>query len=265
MPDINNDDASAITTPTAIQSQAPSTASGRGSASGRGRGGRSTGRGRGGRGNRSRRQRSGNKQAQPKAEKFVGETPALAGHGFHTTAEKPKRTEWTTTLTAIQTYCAITYKSQYKYLRKKLFEEFQEPEVTPVPARPDDENDAIAVKEYLEDYKVYKSDVRALNDTMESLFDVVLGQCSSLMKTTLKSMQGYQEMRDESQVWALLRAIKGVTHQFQSNICPYEALDEAKRQYYTFNHNNDNMPPETYVKTMKTMVETIQYYGGSKG
>lgn len=269
MPESNNDDASALTTPTAIQSQSPSnTTPGRGSTSnaGRGRGGRNSGaRGRSGRGNRSRRQRSGPKHTQAKIEKFVGETPALAGHGFHTTAEKPKRTEWTTTLTVIQTYCATQYKSQYKYMRKTLFEDFDEPAVTPIPVRPEDINDAIAVKEYLEDYKVYKNDVRALNDTMESLFDVVLGQCSSLMKTTLKSMQGYQDMRDDSHVWALLRAIKGITHQFQSNISPYEALDEAKRQYYTYSHNNDNMAPETYVKMMKSMVDTIQYYGGSIG
>ena len=63
----------------------------------------------------------------------------------------------------------------------------------------------------------------------------------------------------------LLKQIKGITHQFQSNISPYEAIDEAKRQYYSYVHNNDHMDANTYVKTMKNIVDSIEFYSGTLG
>ena len=72
-------------------------------------------------------------------------------------------------------------------------------------------------------------------------------------------------IKANAEVWEILKIIKGVSHQFQSTISPYEAIDEAKRQYYTYIHNNDHMDVNTYVQTMKNIWDTIVYYGGTIG
>ena len=127
----SNDDAattvSGITTATGR-----GTTAGRGS-QGRGGGGRGTGRGRGGRNNnrrnRNRSTSSNTSTATMRADKFVGKTQALSGHCFHIPAEKPKRTEFITTLEAIRLFASDKYKSQYRRLKITLFEEFKEPTV----------------------------------------------------------------------------------------------------------------------------------------
>ena len=259
----SNDDAattvSGITTATERGSQ------------GRGGGGRGTGRGRGGRHNNRRNQNrsmsSNTSTATVKADKFVGKTQALSGHCFHIPAEKPKRNEFITTLEAIRLFASDKYKSQYRRLKITLFEEFKEPTVDE-PDKPTDSTSStydLDVKIFMADYTEYLKEKKDLENTLESLFDVIYGQCSPLMRVKLNATQTFKKMRETSAVWDLLKQIKGITHQFQSNISPYEAIDEAKRQYYSYVHNNDHMDANTYVKTMKNIVDSIEFYGGTLG
>ena len=123
---------------------------------GRGGGGRNTGRGRGGRShnrrNRNRSTSSSTSTATVKADKFVGKTQALAGHCFHIPSEKPKRTEFLTTLEAIRLFASDKYKSQYRRLKITLFEEFKEPTV-------DEPDKPVATsKTYDLDVKIYMVD-----------------------------------------------------------------------------------------------------------
>ena len=264
-----NDDA-ATTVSSITVATGRGTTSGRGS-QGRGGGGRSIGRGRGGRGNnrrnRNRSTTSTMSTATVKAENFVGKTLALAGQCFHIPAEKPKRTEFITTLEAIRLFASDKYKSQYRRLKIKLFEDFEEPTVTE-PTKPTDTASAtydLDVKIFMAEYSEHLKEKKDLENTLEGLFDVIYGQCSPLMRVKLNALQTFKDMRDKSEVWNLLKQIKGITHQFQSTISSYEAIDEAKRQYYTFVHNNYHMDANTYVKTMKNIIDTIEYYGGTIG
>ena len=111
MPTENDDAASTVSGITTV------TGTGRGAPTGRGRGrgGRGFGgRSRGGRGRnrtRSNSSTSNTSSTTTKTDKFVGMTQALEGNCFHIPAEKPKRTEFISTLEAIRLFSSDKYKS----------------------------------------------------------------------------------------------------------------------------------------------------------
>ena len=96
-----------------------------------------------------------------------------------------------------------------------------------------------------------------------TLFDVIIGQCLPLLKSKLKDLQSWEQMEAGCEVGKLLKEIKSITHQFQANISIYKALDEAKRQYYVFCQNYQHMNTITFMKTLKNIVDVIEFYGGS--
>jgi DNA gyrase/topoisomerase IV subunit A len=116
---------------------------------------------------------------------------------------------------------------------------------------------------FIEDYKSYKNDAKELENALMALFDVIIGQCSPLLKSKLKALQSWDDMEAKCEIGLLLKEIKSITHQFQANISIYEALDEAKRQYYMFRQNHQHMNTITYMKTLKNIINVIEFYGGS--
>jgi hypothetical protein len=64
-----------------------------------------------------------------------------------------------------------------------------------------------------------------------TLFDIIIGQCSPLLKSKLKALQLWEQMESKCEIGNFLKEINSITHQFQADISIYEVLDEAKRQY----------------------------------
>jgi hypothetical protein len=234
---------------------------GRGNTGGRGNSGRG---GRGGRGHTNDRKPGANNASNniSSSNKYKGKTEALNEHCFHTHSENPKRTEFITTLEAIKMYAAKEYKTQFTHMKDSIFEKFEQPVLKP-PTKVASTVDEIDKLIYIEDYKIYKKDEKELKNALMTLFDVIIGQCSPLLKSKLKALETWDQMEANSEVGTLLKEIKSVTHQFQSNISIYEALDEAKRQYYTFRHHHEHMTTITFMKTLKNIVDVIEFYGGS--
>ena len=234
---------------------------GRGPGGGRGGGGRGGNGGErgggGGRGSGSQGNDSGLGST-----KYKGKTPELEDHCFHTDSENPKRTEFLTTLEAIKMYAARQYKTKFIHMKETVFKNFDEPNIDP-PTSVLSTADEMEKLIYIEDYKVWKMDEKELENAVMTLFDVIVGQCSPLLRSKLKALKDWATMESQSEVGRLLKEIKSITHQFQANICIYEALDEAKRQYYTFKQQHAHMNTITFMKTLKNMVDVIEFYGGS--
>jgi hypothetical protein len=225
---------------------------------GRGGGGRGGGRASNSQGNGN--QGSGNDVST--STKYKGKTTELEEHCFHTHSENPKRTEFLTTLEAIKMYAAKQYKTQFIHMKESIFENFEEPTINPPTAISSDATEMEKMI-FIEDYKVWKKDEKELNNAVMTLFDVIVGQCSPLLRSKLKALAGWTQMESGSEVGRLLKEIKSITHQFQANISIYEALDEAKRQYYIFKQQHSHMNTITFMKTLKNIVDVIEFYGGS--
>ena len=60
----------------------------------------------------------------------------------------------------------------------------------------------------------------------------------------------------------LLKQIKAVVHQFETQASIYEALDEAKKKYYHY-YQGPKTSNTQHVKNLQDMVDIIKYHGGS--
>ena len=60
----------------------------------------------------------------------------------------------------------------------------------------------------------------------------------------------------------MLKQIKGIMHQFDSHTSIYEALDEAKKNYYLY-YQSPQTSNAQHVNNLQDMVDIIEYHGGS--
>ena len=77
-------------------------------------------------------------------------------------------------------YAAKEYKTQFIHMKDIIFEKFDEPTLIP-PKKVTDTAGEIDKLIYIEDYKSHKKDEKELENTLMTLFDVIIGQCSPLL------------------------------------------------------------------------------------
>ena len=99
-----------------------------------------------------------------------------------------------------------------------------------------EDNDMKSIEEeiYKEEIKAYVRAKRNLEATLRSLFNVVWGQCSINLKSKLESKDEFKHIKENKDIAWLLKQIKAAVHQFETHISIYEALDEAKKNYYHY-------------------------------
>ena len=102
----------------------------------------------------------------------------------------------------------------------------------------------------------------SLKNILHSLFSVIWGQCSQLLRSKLESKSEYEGIKENSDVSGLLKLIKTVLYQFETHTSIYEALDEAKKNYYLY-YQGPKTSNTQHVKNLQDMVEVIEYHGGS--
>ena len=133
-------------------------------------------------------------------------------------------------------YCSTTYKQEADLL-DLLFSRLENPKLDQ-PTKPifSEDNDIKSIEEeiYKEEIKVYVRTKRSLKSTLHSLFNVVWGQCSIKLRSKLESKDEFKNIKENKDIAGLLKQIKAIVHQFETHISIYEALDEAKKNYYHY-------------------------------
>ena len=141
-----------------------------------------------------------------------------------------------------------------------LFEDLE----TPTPTKPvkPTSTDEVDVDLYKEEVKMYAQEKKNIQSTLRSIFNVVWGQCSTIMKSKLESKTNFKTSKQNKDVAELLKQIKAIMHQFESHTSIYEALDEAKRNFYLY-YQSPLTSNVQHVKNLQDMVDIIEYHGGS--
>ena len=117
-------------------------------------------------------------------------------------------------------------------------------------------------EEYRHNVKAYLKESAALKGTLRSMFNVVLGQCSKMMKTKLIGNEGYEDVETDGDVAELLKMIRTISREMNANELVYDALDEAKRKYYLYRQAPDE-DNEQHTRTFKENVEVVEHLKGS--
>ena len=141
--------------------------------------------------------------------KFGGDTPDMLGHVFQVHSEQRTRGQFQDTMDQLKIYASTNYKKEIKHMRK-LFTDIDTPQVSkPKPPKvirrrtktgvttrgqrqsvevvatsTEDEgsDDNVDAAIYAEEVKTYVKEKRNLEAALTSLFNIVWGQCSRLMK-----------------------------------------------------------------------------------
>ena len=172
----------------------------------------------------------------------------MHGNVFQTYAETQKRGQFLLTMEALQTYVASKFSEDTVYLRP-LFKDLKPPNV-PRPTRPAIPEDKVEVKEKIDtegnthkiivdirtpeeklvDDMIFNEEIKQwvksrerLRGTERSLYDIVKGQCSRLMWTSIEGLTDFEQIDSNNDVTRLLLAIRTISNQVASDMCIYDA------------------------------------------
>ena len=220
---------------------------------------------------------------------FVGDTPEMLGHVFQVSSEQRKRGQFQDTLDQLKIYASTNYKKEIKHMRR-LFMDIESPQIKkPKPPKvvkkrttrssvttrgqrqttdtaattteDDGSEDNLDTAIYAEEVKTYVKEKRNLEAALASLFNIVWGQCSRLMKHRIMASEDYDQKEEDGDVAWLLREVRQVSNEMGTNVSVYYAQHEAIKRFYTYYQNEeDNIA--THLKNFKSMIAIVEHYGG---
>ena len=207
-------------------------------------------------------------------ETFKGGTIDMQGNVFQTNSEQKIKTQFEDTMEALKTYASQKYVKHIELLTP-LFTDLTNPKVSKPTPRIDKkievtladgskkeiyDLDDFEREAYRCEVKNYAKECATLKTTMRSMFNVVTGQCSRMMKSKLKGEDNYKKIEEDGDVASLLRLIRATSRQVNTNESVYDAIDEAVGKYYRYRQvDEDN---ETFTRTFKSNVKVAEDLGG---
>ena len=210
---------------------------------------------------------------------FKGSSEKIKGYVFQTYAEQGKKGQFITTMAELQVYVAENFKDDAEHF-KCMFRDLKHPgipkpqkdhvpsdkvykklvpqtgsdgttidvEIT-VDDRDDDEKD-IDKMIFNEQVKQWIKDCSRLEATERSLFEIIRGQCSRLLQTSIKAEDEYETVDQNGNVAGLLRVVPRISSQIQSDLHVYDAYLEAKQNFENY-YQGENVDISTYLKNFK--------------
>ena len=219
-----------------------------------GRGNQTGGRPNGGRGRGGR----GKNQGQQSNTRFQGQEPSLKDCVFDY-SEDPQSKRYLRNVELLVGYVGTSfnyYNLEYQKALEKL--ELKDPDKAKVP---DDPTDPIQMEEWKMEYKSRKDQVKAYRNFCASLFSVILGQCTPLMKDKLQAKPEYEAINDERDGVALLKLIKQTTFTFDSGrIYKLVGRDKLKEEFYGLKRRN-NQTLHSYYEVFRAKVKVLNEVG----
>jgi hypothetical protein len=101
-------------------------------------------------------------------------------------------------------------------------------------------------------------------DNLETAFSLVMVKCTEFMWAKLDGLKGYRAIKDSFNLIDLIKAIKGLTYQFEGQRYHAMALRQAKKSCYTLHQGLDTNDTH-YLDKFMTRVSVVEQYGGSIG
>ena len=108
--------------------------------------------------------------------------------------------------------------------------------------------------------KKYIDHTTKLDDDIQQIFNIVLGQCSPSMEQALSTVKGYKLMKEEADSIKLIKTIEQICYNYQLNEYPplgtWEALDNLVKAIQP-----ENFLEADHYEMVKTMVEVCKASG----
>ena len=93
--------------------------------------------------------------------------------------------------------------------------------------------------EYVESLKEYNKKQTTLDTNIERAYSLVWGQCTPAMQAQIKTQSDFQTIRDNFDVFALLKAIKGHTFKLTDRDYPYQPVWDSYMSVFHMKQGKD--------------------------
>jgi hypothetical protein len=103
-----------------------------------------------------------------------------------------------------------------------------------------------------------------LEENIQTLYSLVWGQCTDIMRQKVQGLNVFKSMSENKDGLELLRAIKDITYNFQSQKKLSQALHESKRRYYTLSQGQ-HVTTQTYLEQYQNVVDVLKHSGANVG
>ena len=102
-----------------------------------------------------------------------------------------------------------------------------------------------------------------MTENIKSIFSLVWGQCTDITRQKVEALSDFADMSSKGDGIQLLKAIKNITHNFQSQKYLPHAIHEAKRRIYMFNQGK--MSTVEYYEQFLSLVNVLDAIKASFG
>jgi hypothetical protein len=133
-----------------------------------------------------------------------------------------------------------------------------------LPADPADDTSKTLTRIWEKEVDEYVKRKTYLSDNMQTVYSLVWGQCTDVMRQKIEALAVYDKLTTQGDGLALLKAIKDLVYNFQSQKYLPHALHESKRRFY-FCTQGKHMTASMYLEQFQNIVDVIEHSGGSIG
>jgi hypothetical protein len=193
-------------------------------------------------------------RAEPK---FQGRNEDLKGHVFDC-ADGKQADQYAVTMKEIAEYIGSNYAYgadiRWSLEHEALF-------VVPKPTKPAGDADAIDVRIFEKEVDKYVKRKAKHRENSRKLFSIILGQCNEYLRAELKALPEYLGMKEDFNVFHLIKAIKGITYKFEESNYYMEALHDSNIRLFMLRQGKD-MTNNKFLELFQTHVAVVEQFGG---
>ena len=203
-----------------------------------------------------------NKFESKKKKTFKGETLELSKHVFETFGESKNATQYETTIKALQVYVANNFRHGGDIGWMLKHEQDFELTRPNAPSGSTRSSSTVDQDIYKEKIKGYVARMEKYTENKHKLYSVIWGQCSDSMQSKLQNKDDFDRIDEDHDCLRLLKEIKGVMFNFESEQYPIISMHQATYKYVTARQGKFKTLTE-YYKRFKTIVEVLEHYGAN--
>ena len=194
---------------------------------------------------------TGEKKTLTNENRFVGKYTEMNGHVFQCHHETDKRDQFDKSVEELNRY-ASTYLNNSRDIRTMLLTQrevsFIEPQDPPF------SSSQTQRKIWEKEVDLFIQRKEDYNDNKHVIFSIIIGQCSTSMKTQLKMNEDYQQWEDTLDVVSLLTEIQAISERFDSRTYFLEAYINAITAFYSMKQ----APPGKYKRLLDSLQKNNQ-------
>lgn len=196
----------------------------------------------------------------PRQPKFEGKCDDLKGH-IYDCSDSRQADQFAKTTKEVAEYVGRTYK--YGGDARLAVENLELPEMV-MPQDPPEGATKTENRIWEKEVDEYVKRKTYLTENIKTIYSLAWGQCSDIMRQKLEALVEFEALSAEGNGIALLKAIKALTYNFQSQKYLPHALHESKRRFY-IHSQGQHVTTQAYLEQFQNIVDVIEHSGGGIG